>query len=365
MYIRRLELLNFQKHKELTLDFNEKVNILYGVSGSGKSCIRRSIEWCLFNKNVDSVRKQGSKETSVKVFLSTGIWVERVRSASKNQYRFFDGKGQVSAFDAIGKTMPEEIRNAIGIFPIVLDKDEVYLNSSAQISLPFLFDVSGTERGKLFDKLTGNDVLSDVLIAFNKDLLAFGKDLKKEETINANFKTMLDLKSVEKQQSEAIYGKVKKLMESLNLKFNKYSKLLEIKDLVESNGATIKDSQTRLQEIKIPEVKHLQVLIEKFRKLEEIRNGLILNQKVLDITKTDLTVFRLPTSDSIEETRAKIKRFESLMYIRKMLTSMSGHSAQLKADLQTASDDIKTLDAEKTQYKVCDQCKGKGILMNG
>ena len=72
-YIASIELVDFQIHKELKVDFTDGINVLIGASGKGKSCIRRAIEWCLFNKSIDGIRREGSKKTSVKITLANEL----------------------------------------------------------------------------------------------------------------------------------------------------------------------------------------------------------------------------------------------------------------------------------------------------
>ena len=74
MWIHQLILKNFQKHSNLTLDFFSEVNVLYGATDAGKSCVRRAISWVFFGiPQGDVIRKEGTKKTSVKVILSNDI----------------------------------------------------------------------------------------------------------------------------------------------------------------------------------------------------------------------------------------------------------------------------------------------------
>src|SRR6185295_5958877 len=310
--IQKVEIKNFQKHKDLTLSFSDKVNVVFGESGVGKSCIRRALEWCLFNASIDGVRKQGTKETSVKVFLQNGIWIERVRSASKNQYRFHNGDGVVVAFDAIGKTIPDEIKNAIGIASIKLDKDEIYLNSSPQISLPFLFDVSGTERMKLFNRLTGNDVLDELLVSFNKDILRVGKDLKSEEEKFLILEKSVEEKEIEKEKLEAIFKKGEGAVKKTKECFEEYHKLQELKELQTKLKEDLVACEGVLEAIKIPDVSEIQGLTEKYITLEAQNKALLSLQNQLTSVEADLSGITLLQSSLTEEIGAKIEVFETL-----------------------------------------------------
>ena len=179
MYIKSLKLNNFQKHSDLQINFVNGVNVLYGASDIGKSCIRRAIEWVVQNESIDGVRKTGTKKTTVTITLDNNIEVERVRSTSINRYIIRKGKDE-QVYDAIGKSIPDEVKEVLTIYPIDIDGEQIYLNSQPQIGLPFLFDKSPAFRMKLFNKLTGNDVLDRLFSEFNKDILRIKRNLKEE-----------------------------------------------------------------------------------------------------------------------------------------------------------------------------------------
>ena len=45
-----LEIENFESHKDTQIDFDNGVNAIIGTSDSGKSSIRRAIEWAIHNR---------------------------------------------------------------------------------------------------------------------------------------------------------------------------------------------------------------------------------------------------------------------------------------------------------------------------
>ena len=111
MWLKKLTLKNFQKHENLTLDFTPGVNILYGHSDAGKSCIRRAIGFVFFgDPRTDAViRKEGTKQTSVTALLDNGNEVERVKSASVNRYIVRVPNEKELVYDSIGAEIPEEV----------------------------------------------------------------------------------------------------------------------------------------------------------------------------------------------------------------------------------------------------------------
>jgi predicted ATP-dependent endonuclease of OLD family len=152
IFITKLELENFQKHAHLVLEFVDGINIIIGDTDIGKSCIVRAIRWIFFNEPKLNIRKEGTKKTSVKVWLNTGNIVERIKSDTVNAYII--NEDNKKRYDSINKTIPEEVRKILGIYPFEVDNEEIILNISNQISMPFLMDKSGTFRNKLFNKKT-------------------------------------------------------------------------------------------------------------------------------------------------------------------------------------------------------------------
>jgi DNA repair exonuclease SbcCD ATPase subunit len=178
MYFTRIELENFQKHKHLVVDLTDKVNVLWGESDAGKSCIIRAITWVVYNEPKKDVRRQGSDMTTVKLHIDSGVIIERQKSDSVNAYVIHQG-GEKKRLDAIGKAVPDEVMKILGMSPMVVGDDSIMLNVSSQMEPPFLLSAlsaSSTFRMKIFNKLTGNDLLDAVAQSFNKDALRLNRE---------------------------------------------------------------------------------------------------------------------------------------------------------------------------------------------
>lgn len=177
MNITYVELNNFQKHSFLHIDFKNSVNVICGESAVGKSCIIRAIRWVLTNEpKGESVRKEGSDETVVTLSFDNGLLVTRVKSNSVNRYISEIG-GEKKIYNSIGKNIPEEILRLTNIRPIDLSGDSVNLNISKQLEAPFLFCEKGSYRMKVFNKLSGNDVLDLISQDFNKEKLGISRSV--------------------------------------------------------------------------------------------------------------------------------------------------------------------------------------------
>ena len=267
MYIKSLELTNFQAHEHLQVNFINGINVVVGASKIGKSCIRRAIEWCLFNSKIDGIRREDTKQTSVKIILSNDAILERIRSASINRY-ILNFNGKESTFDSIGRTIPEEVKDAIGLLPIEVDGEELWLNSAPQIALPFLFDKSPTWRMKLFNKLTGNDVLDKLFVQFNKDILRIGRDHKTDTERFDYLAIELETKEIEKEQLEAIHETVKNQILKLQEIQKIYDNHVELLDLQQKNKEDCMLVSEQKGAIKFPQDTEIERLTIKITNLE-------------------------------------------------------------------------------------------------
>lgn len=362
IYLKKLSLKNFQRHSHLDLDFNDGVNVLYGSSDAGKSCVRRAIEFlCDFNI-CDGIRKTGTKKTEVRGEFSNGVVLTRIRSSSINRY-ILEKDGKETQFDSIGKTAPQEILDALEISPLEINDKKYYLNSYPQISLPFLFDISPSERARIFNKLTGNDILDVLFGQFNKDILRIKRGHKEEVEKFEERAELLEKKEIEKEKAEAVYTRVKKRLKTCQKLYEKYSNLLELKELVKSNLVTKNETVKTLKQFKVPQdtdIKQLREKIERLSALLDVKNGCEKLSTGLDRVRGQLKAIRVPDVDSVGLT-TKIKRFDTLKSLKRELDNTEKMCYTLNKNIKINDKDLSLLADNHThllkEMKVCPICK--------
>lgn len=368
MFIKSLILKNFQKHSDLRLDFINGVNILYGSSDAGKSCIRRAIEWVVQNENIDGIRKTGTKQTSVCITLDNDIEIEKVRSQSINRY-ILRKDGIEKVFDSIGKSIPEEIKEALSIYPIEVDGEQIYLNSQPQIGLPFLFDKSPSFRMKLFNKLTGNDVLDTLFGQFNKDILRIKRNFKEETETFENRQNLLIQKQKDKEKAEALHSRVKTRLEKIKMLYDKYSNLLELKHLYDFNKEELMNIMLILKNLKFPQTEAIQQLKEKldlFDKLKISQNALEKTRIGIDRVNGQLKDYR-STTLNYALWQGNVERLSNLKLLKAKVDKNAEMCYTIKRDIKIIEKDTAKI---QMQYKelekiaiICPECNGKGILL--
>ena len=317
MFVRILELNNFQKHSHLKLEFSDKLNVLYGDTDAGKSCIIRALKWIFFNEpKGDIIRKEGTKKTSAKVTLDNGVIVEKIKSNSINAYILYKD-GEEKRFDAVGKTIPDEIKKALQVTTINVDNEEVILNIADQISLPFLIGKSATFRSKLFNKLTGSDIIDKVFQSLNKDILKIGRETKLETEHLKEQQKSLEEVTLQKNKLKKLYSNFKNQFDNLKVLQERYEKAVDLKDKLEVNYCDLQETKVLLSNIKIISndlVIGLKKDIDKLENYEVLINKLKALNAELENTDEQLNKIRIPKIDidKLKNDYDKLKRLKDL-----------------------------------------------------
>ena len=80
-YIKNLRIINFQSHKNTTMNFSNGLNVIVGESDVGKTAIIRALKWVLFNEPKGaSFINRDSDECIVEINYSDGISLIRKRN---------------------------------------------------------------------------------------------------------------------------------------------------------------------------------------------------------------------------------------------------------------------------------------------
>ena len=142
--IRKVEIQNFQSHKNTVLEFILGTNVVIGESDAGKSAIFRAINWVITNRPLgDTFRSDWGGETRVAIYTAEGDVIERIKSSTKNLY-IVNGK----PLTAFGSEVPEQVSE-------ILRMDKA--NIQSQMDVPFLLAVSPGEAARLLNKAASID----------------------------------------------------------------------------------------------------------------------------------------------------------------------------------------------------------------
>lgn len=141
--IQSVEINNYQSHKKTLLELHQGVNVIIGTSDSGKSAIKRSIEFVIKNRpSGDSMRSWWGGKTSVELVLDNGR-VER--SKDKIEEYVVNEETKLHAF---GLTVPDEVTKVINITEV---------NIQSQMDAPFLLSETSGAVASHFNRVAGLD----------------------------------------------------------------------------------------------------------------------------------------------------------------------------------------------------------------
>lgn len=178
VHLTSIEIQNFQSHKHTVLPLSPGTNVIVGASDSGKSAILRALTWVITNRPLgDAFRSEWGGETKVSLVTSDGHTVDRVRSASRNDY-VVDGV----VLSAFGTEVPEEVTN-------VLRLDE--LSVQGQMDSPFLLAMSPGEAARLLNRAASLDEIDRAVAGLHKAQLGLNRDLKYGQSQITQYKEQL------------------------------------------------------------------------------------------------------------------------------------------------------------------------------
>ncbi|SKA86746.1 Rad50 zinc hook motif-containing protein [Caloramator quimbayensis] len=371
-YIKSIEIINFQSHKDTKIIFNEGYNVICGPSDSGKSAIIRALKWVLYNepKGTDFIT-QGENSCKVSVTFSDDTTIIRERAKNRNIYRLIDSKGEESIFEGFKNDIPKEILSAHGINKVYIDIDSPEsINLASQLEGPFLLDKTGSIKAKAIGKLVGVHIIDEALKELNKDLVNLQGEVKRfskdYDDINEDLKQYENLENIRKNiEITEINLKI------LNDKFNKLEKLKSIKNKLLAVENEINEAQDIIIKIGdldntislVSEANSKIILKNKFNNanesLHQILNEINYQKNILDITKhTDSCSLKLIDAanalnrtnilkklniqfNSIEDEINKLKRiYEKLKIVDKAKESLESYNN--KFDIYIKLNNIKS-----------------------
>lgn len=248
----KLKITNFQRHEELSIEF-DNVTTIIGSNGAGKSSVIRALDF-LFNNQPrgTSYIRHGETECEVKAKLDNTT-IRRVRG-KVNEYYLDDKK-----FAAFGSEVPDEIRELVNINE---------LNIQKQLDAALWFHLSPLEISRKLNKIVNLDMIDAVLKDVAEQLYAANQQVKLNEKL---------IKETEE-----------------NVKKNEW--VLDIEDKI----TALKEKQKLLKEKKL----ELRDIKELSRKITELL------QKVKKVPEIDFQVLDRKLSE-LQSKRAELQRMES------------------------------------------------------
>jgi len=269
LHFTTLTLENFQAHEKSVFNLDKGLNVIVGLSNSGKSSLSRALQFILMGSPWDkSWVRFGSKYCKITLETSTGITVLRIKGDKVNKYTLTLPNQQPQDFESFGVGVPEAIQQALNIHEVQINNTEsLNLNVALQHDNLFLLSAVPSVRARVLGKLSGADILDSSIQSINKDKRQLTAEKQSKELELVDLQAQIDkLATV-----EGFSGNIAEIETRLNSLATQEARLQRIRSLFE-RVTVLKQAWTRETEI--------EALLEPF-KLDNIQQVM---QKVAKIT---------------------------------------------------------------------------------
>ena len=236
--LKNLTIQNFQSHRETKLDFVNGINVIYGLSQSGKSAILRALNWIVFNRpsgfKFHSHFATPEEPTQVSVLLDDKEIIS-IKGFKDTVYKI-----NVECFRSFGTSLP---------IPIVKAFDLSQINFANQLDPPFLVTNTPGEIGKIFNQLTKAEQVDKWISSLTTKIN------------EAN--TVLKIKNKERDEAEiqlkklAVVDQIEPLMNRYIKYTERSQSLIETIEYTEELQNEILNIQSWIKSIKIKKIESL------------------------------------------------------------------------------------------------------------
>lgn len=197
MKLSSVAIKNFQSHCNTTLEFVPGVNVVVGLSDTGKSAIFRALIWALFNRpRGDGFRSHwsGKEATDVTIAFDDGNVLGRTKGNAINQYLINE-----TVLKAFGHDPPDEV--------LQLHKINRTLNIQSQIDPFFLLQSSPGEVSGYLNQIAQLEDIDRVAKKLQTHVRSTQRNLDAQVALEASTTTQLtqfkDLEQVDKELIKA------------------------------------------------------------------------------------------------------------------------------------------------------------------
>jgi len=112
--IKSVSIQNFESHEDTTIHFGEGMNLIVGLSNSGKSAIIRALACVVNNRWEKSMVRTGYEFCRVRVETERG-WVECERGEKVNRWRCKEGNNDIQEYKSVGSGVPDLATKILGM----------------------------------------------------------------------------------------------------------------------------------------------------------------------------------------------------------------------------------------------------------
>lgn len=361
IYIKKVELHNFQSHEYTEMEFDRGLNVILGNSDVGKTAILRAIKWALYNEpKGDYFIRQGEKDVSCKVTFSNRVVVERLKTPSKNSYFLVDASGNEMRFEGFGIDVPKEITDVTNMYKVSLDNsnNKTILNIAEQLDGPFLLNDQASLRASAIGRLIGVNYVDNALRTVVRDNKRTNQEIVELIKNKEDLKKQLDEFSYIKEYKEKfekitkIRNKIKKLQDRLEL-------ISKIKENLDKNRIELEDVSNLVEKFK--SLNQLEIIIPnlensllKKNNFENYLNKILKTHREIDLINNNLN--KLKSLDDFSLRVSKISENKNSLAIYENLYDKYKKNIR---ELSEVNKDIKHYKSNDEIQKISENLENK------
>ena len=263
----KIEIKNFQSHKDTMIDFDKGINSICGESDNGKTAIIRAIRWVIENRPLGTDKlnsfwnKDFKEEMSVKLYTENG-WVQRIRTKDRNGYTICTD-GTPVELSAVGTDVPQEVKDFLKVNDI---------NFQYQFDSPYLISMSSGEASKYLNNIIHLDSIDSMMSVAEGNKRTISSEQKVVDKDISDLER--EIKNTEwVEEAEQIYHRIEKYDEVID---KKSSEMAELDDeIIQRESFKVIDLSKQkkligeIESIDIPDVSELDEEITVYEQLEE------------------------------------------------------------------------------------------------
>jgi DNA repair protein SbcC/Rad50 len=292
--ISQVILENFQSHKHSVFNFDKGLNLVVGSSNQGKTSLVRALSLVLYNTWDKSWVRVGSSFCKITLVMDNGITVVREKGEKVNKYVLQVPNQPSQEFTNFGVDVPEAVSKVLHIGKISLDKDDsLTLNYASQLEPLFLFNRSGSQKAKVFGRLSGAHYLDHALRNLNteKKQISVEKNLKTQE-LSLLQSQFTDLQAVNSYKSKLDELEAKNAaLDAANQRVITLKALfVRVQDWKRRYGVEI-EKETLLAQAPALQIDSVEVSVQRLKALKQLlswKSDLLSKEITLNSCKTQL-----------------------------------------------------------------------------
>jgi DNA repair exonuclease SbcCD ATPase subunit len=229
--------------------------------------------------------------------------------------------------------------------------------------MPFLLEKSGTFRQKLFNKLTGNDILDQAMQGLNKDILQIGREEKFTQSSLEELSQSLITIEKQEQDTEKLTKLFTKQVQEIKVLNEKLISLKECQQSLIKVDNQLFETKKKINSIKlIPQevIKSIKQNITKFDNYITLIKEMRRINSELKIAKEKLLQIKVPEID-IKSLIKKSEKLDQLIKYKENLTRVNNNLQSLIPKCENCKQTIKEKEKEYIDLlkslKICPTCK--------